>query len=59
MDSRKWVEFKPIVYVGTVLAIVGLFGPNYFMPDSPLASVIGFIVGIFGGYLVIYRSRKE
>jgi hypothetical protein len=55
---NKWVEIKPIGYIGLILFLFGIFGPDLFSVHSSLISWLGILLGIIGMYIA-FRGRKE
>jgi uncharacterized membrane protein len=55
---NKWVEIKPIGYIGLVIFIIGMLGPKLFDIHDPRIKISGAIVGIIGMYIA-FKGRKE
>jgi uncharacterized membrane protein len=56
--DKKWYSFKPISYVGFVLAILGIAGQWFF--DTKIALIkVGWVVIIIIGLYLIARGREE
>jgi hypothetical protein len=59
MNCKKWIELKPIGYVGILLGLGGIVGPKLFGIDDSITLFLGAIVSIIGWYLALYKGRKE
>jgi hypothetical protein len=55
---NKWVEIKPIGYIGLVIFCIGMLGPNLFNIHDSRIKMCGVIVGIIGMYIA-FKGRKE
>ena len=58
MFEKKWYSFKPISYVGLVLAIIGIIGSMLFETNIVLIDIGWVVLFIVGLYLII-RGRKK
>ena len=54
----KWVETKPIGYIGLVMGLIGMLGPNLFNIHDALIKWAGVLIAIIGMYLA-FKGRKE
>jgi len=59
MNYKRWIELKPIGYIGIVLGFGGIIGPVFFCINDSLIRFIGAIISIIGWYLALYKGRKE
>jgi putative Mn2+ efflux pump MntP len=55
---KKWVEIKPIGYIGLVIALIGWFGPSLFNIHNALIKYASILIAIIGVYL-LFKGRKE
>ena len=58
MFDKKWYSFKPISYVGFILAIIGIIGHRFFETKIVLIE-IGWVVVIIVGLYLIIRGREK
>ncbi len=54
----KWVETKPIGYIGLVMGLIGMLGPNLFNIDDALIKWAGIFIAIIGMYFM-FKGIKE
>ncbi len=45
------VEYKPIFFIGLLLFVLGLWGPNAFGINDQIIKYCGLVLAIFGMYL--------
>ena len=55
---KKWVEMKPIGYIGLVMFLIGMLGPHLFNIHEALIKWAGVLIAIIGMYLA-FKGRKE
>jgi len=55
---KKWVEIKPIGYIGLGMFLIGMLGPNLFNIHDALIKWAGVFIAIIGLYLT-FKGRKE
>ena len=55
---KKWLQTKPIGYVGLVMFLLGMLGPNLFNIHDALIKWAGVLIAIIGMCLA-FKGRKE
>jgi hypothetical protein len=55
---NKWVEIKPIGYIGLILFLLGILGPDFFNIHGSLIRWLGILLGIIG-MSIAFKGRKE
>ena len=58
MFEKKWYSFRPISYVGLILAILGITGQRLYNFNIGWIKAGWFVLIMIGFYLIV-RGRKE
>ena len=57
--ENKWYSFKPISYVGLILAIVGIVGQRLYDFNIGWIKASWFVLFMIGLYLIVRGRRKH